>query len=107
MEDGGGLPTPSGFLKIIDRMKPLLRELQESSSHSIKDGLGNFLRKGVYAFYEDGKAIYAGRYNRMRNRIRDMEVRAVATEDQAVPAVFEIYAILAFWPTKYNSFQTT
>ena len=107
MEDGGGLPTPSGFLKIIDRMKLPLREFQESSSHSIKDSLGNFLRKGVYAFYEDGKAIYAGRNNRMRNRIRYMEGRAVAIEDQAVPAVFEIYAILAFWPTKYNSFQTT
>ena len=87
MEDGGGLPTPSGFLKIIDRMKPLLRELQESSSHSIKDGLGNLLRKGVYAFYEDGKAIYAGRYNRMGNRIRDMEVRAVASTAASKPEV--------------------
>ena len=46
-------------------------------------------------------------YRRQRQRIRDMEVRAVGIENQQVQAIFEIYAILALGTTKYNSFQTT
>ena len=46
-------------------------------------------------------------YRRQRQRIREMEVRAVEIENQQVQAVFEIYAILALGTTKYNSFQTT
>ena len=154
-------PINPDFQKIIDQMEPLLQELLNSSPHTIENGLRNLPRKGVYAFYENGEAIYVGRSNRIRDRIREhgaessrhesatfayklmleevgeqgghssqlsrhdlqnqyedkyrgqrkrireMEVRTVAIEDQRVQAVLEIYAILALGTTKYNSFQTT
>ena len=59
------------FQKIINQMEPLLEELMTSSPHTIEDGLRNLPRKGVYAFYENGKAIYVGRSNRIRDRIRE------------------------------------
>ena len=59
------------FQKIIDQMDPLLKELKTSSPHTIEDGLRNLPRKGVCAFYENGKAIYVGRSNRIRDRIRE------------------------------------
>ena len=149
------------FQKIIEQMEPLLKELQNGSAQTIEGGLRGLPRKGIYAFYEKGKAIYIGRSNRIRDRIREhgaessrhesatfafklmleevgeqgghasqlsrqdlqkkyednykgqrqrireMEVRTVAIEDQKVQAVFEIYAILALGTTKYNSFHTT
>ena len=59
------------FQKIIDQMDPLLEELITSSPHTIEDGPRNLPRKGVYAFYENGKAIYVGRSNRIGDRIRE------------------------------------
>ena len=151
----------SGFQKIVDHMEPLFQALLASPLHTVKNGLRNLPQRGVYAFYENDRAIYVGRSNRMRNRvrehgaessrqgaatfaykltleaagekgghssmftraelqerhgeeysrqrkrIREMEVRAVRIDDQAVQTVFEIYAILALGTTKYNSFQTT
>lgn len=149
------------FQAIVDQMEPLLQALQMSPAQTIRDGLRCLPRRGVYAFYENGEAIYVGRSNRMRDRIREhgsessrhesatfayklmleiegeqgghssklsrrelqekyeetykrqrerireMEMRAVQIDDQAVQAVFEIYAILALGTTKYNSFHTT
>ena len=63
-------------------------------------------RSSEFTRYELQKR-YGKQYSRQRERIRMMEVRAVAIEDQKVQAVFEIYAILSLGTTKYNSFQTT
>ena len=160
------LPVRGSQLTLISRRSstrwsPCFRKLLNSSPHTIENGLRNLPRKGVYAFYENGEAIYVGRSNRIRDRIREhgaesskhesatfayklmleevgeqgghssqlsrhdlqnqyedkyrgqrkrireMEVRTVAIEDQRVQAVLEIYAILALGTTKYNSFQTT
>ncbi len=149
------------FQAIVDQLEPLLQALQMSPAHNLKSGLRGIPKRGVYAFYENGRAIYVGRSNRMRDRIREhgaessrhesatfayklmlevegeqgghssklsrrelqekyketyarqrerireMEIRAVEIDDQAVQTVFEIYAILALGTTKYNSFQTT
>ena len=51
--------------------------------------------------------LLSAEYKRQKTRIREMDVRAVATEDQAVQAIFDIFAILALGTTEYNSFQTT
>ena len=56
---------------------------------------------------QDLQEKYKETYTKQRERIREMEMRAVQIDDQAVQAVFEIYAILALGTTKYNSFQTT
>ena len=151
----------AGFQAIVDQMEPLLQALQMSPAKAVKDGLRGLPKRGVYAFYENGRAIYVGRSNRMRDRIREhgaessrhesatfayklmleiegeqgghtsklsrqelqekyeetykrqrerireMEMRAVQIDDQAVQAVFEIYTILTLGTTKYNSFRTT
>ena len=62
---------PSSFQKIIDEMEPLLQALQASTSHSAEDDLRNLPQKGVYVFYENGRAIYVGQSNRIRDRIRE------------------------------------
>ena len=56
---------------------------------------------------QDLQEKYKETYTEQRERIREMEVHTVQIDDQAVQAVFEIYAILALGTTKYNSFQTT
>ena len=75
--------------------KLMLEEVGEQGGHS-----SQLSRHDLQNQYED-------KYRGQRKRIREMEVRTVAIEDQRVQAVFEIYAILALGTTKYNSFQTT
>ena len=149
------------FQSIVDQMEPLLEQLEDCNPLVAQDDLKRLPRRGVYAFYEGGEAIYVGLSNRMRERIREyrstssrqesatfafkllldaigdpgghvrgrtrselqkrhaeeynrqkeriqkMEVRAVGIEEQEVQAVFEIYAVLALKTTGYNSFHTT
>ena len=59
------------FHSIIDQMEPLLRKLRNSSPHTVQGGLKGLPQRGVYAFYENGLAIYVGRSNRMRERVRE------------------------------------
>ena len=73
----------------------MLEEVGEQGGHA-----SLLSRQGLQKKYEDN-------YKGQRQRIREMEVRAVGIEDQKVQAVFEIYAILALGTTKYNSFHTT
>ena len=61
----------SGFQKIVDHMEPLFQALLARPLHTVKNGLRNLPQRGVYAFYENDRAIYVGRSNRMRNRIRE------------------------------------
>ena len=57
------------FRAIIKKMEPLLETLKECPA-TPWDNLRGIPEKGVYAFYEDGKPIYVGRSNGMRQRIR-------------------------------------
>ena len=59
-----------GFQAIVDQMEPLLHALQMSPAQTVKDGLRGLPKRGIYAFHENGRAIYVGRSNRMRDRIR-------------------------------------
>ena len=68
MEDGEENSMRSGFRIIVDQMEPLLQALQNSQPLTVDEGLRNFPRKGIYAFYENGRAIHVGRANRMPSR---------------------------------------
>ena len=61
----------SDFKNIADQMEPLFQALLASQTHTVVNGLRNLPQKGVYAFYENGKAIYVARSNRMRSPIRE------------------------------------
>ena len=61
----------SGFQKIVDLMEPLFQALLASPPHTVENGLRNLPQRGVYAFYENGRAIYVGRSNRIQPRIRE------------------------------------
>ena len=50
-------------------MEPLLHRLQ-ASPQLTRNKLQCIPDKGVYVFYEEGKPIYVGRSNNMRNRIK-------------------------------------
>ena len=60
----------STFWTTADAMKPLMDALTGSDEHSWHD-YRKAPPKGVYVLYERGKAIYVGRSNRLRARIRE------------------------------------
>ena len=49
---------------------------------------------------------YEAEFREQKQRVSDMEVRAVAVTDPMVQAVFEIYASLTLGTTRYNRFDT-
>ena len=49
---------------------------------------------------------YKSEFKEMKERVRNMEVRAVEIKDSVTQAVFEIYASLALKTTRYNNFDT-
>jgi len=57
------------FNQLVARMPELL-EVLESQPFLTRDNLGGIPEKGVYVFYENGKAIYVGRSNRLKSRIQ-------------------------------------
>ena len=85
----------SGHESATFAYKLLLDELGEAGGHS-----SSRTRKQIQDCHKP-------RYQAQRARIRKMQVRAVGIEGQQVQALFEIYAILALGPLKYNSFHTT
>ncbi len=58
------------FKRIIDKLPDLLSRLMNFPMKPWND-LGNVPRKGIYVFYENSKAIYVGRSNRMKDRIKE------------------------------------
>lgn len=58
------------FEQIIDQLPGLLGRLLNSEMKPWSN-LGHLPPSGVYVFYENGKAIYVGRTNRMRERIKE------------------------------------
>ncbi|HDS44515.1 MAG TPA: hypothetical protein ENN68_00165 [Methanomicrobia archaeon] len=57
------------FKKLVDRLPSLLEELV-GSPLILWSNLENLPERGIYVFYEDGKPLYVGRTNRMKNRIK-------------------------------------
>ena len=49
---------------------------------------------------------YADEFREQKQRVRNMEVRAVAVTDPVVQTVFEVYAALTLGTTRYNRFET-
>ena len=99
-----------------DRMPDRIREhgaassRHESATFAYKLMLEKLGEQGGHASpftRREFQDLHSDEYQRQKQRIREMDVRAVAIEDQAVQAVFEIYAILALSTTEYNSFQAT
>ena len=60
----------AAFQDIVKQMEPRLEMLENCSPHAWGN-LQGIPPKGVYALYENGEAIYVGRSNRMRQRIRE------------------------------------
>ena len=58
------------FKKIVDKLPDLLSRLINSPMKPWSD-LGSVPRRGIYVFYENTKAIYVGRTNRMKDRIKE------------------------------------
>lgn len=56
--------------QIIEQMPLLLERLITSPLQPWED-LGSLPKRGIYVFYENGQAIYVGRTNRMRERIKE------------------------------------
>ncbi len=58
------------FNRLVVKMPALLRVLK-SNPLLTRDNLVDMPRQGVYVFYESRKALYAGRSNRMKERIQE------------------------------------
>lgn len=58
------------FNQIVGHMPILLEKLISSPLRPWED-LGNPPKRGIYVFYENGQAIYVGRTNRMRKRLKE------------------------------------
>ena len=58
------------FKKLIEEMPGLLQSL-ESKPFRTRDNLVGIPEQGVYVFYENNKALYVGRSNRLKERIQE------------------------------------
>ena len=50
---------------------------------------------------------YPQEYAKQRQRVQNMDIRAVEINDPLIQTVFETYAIIALGTTRYNTFHTT
>ena len=76
------------FQSIVGKMEPLLEQLENSSPLVAQDDLKKLPPKGVYAFYEDSEAIYVGRSNRLRERVR--EHRSTSSGHESATFAFKL-----------------
>ncbi len=58
------------FRALVDNLPSLMSQLSNAQLRPWSD-LGGLPQKGIYVFYEDNVAIYVGRTNRMRRRIKE------------------------------------
>lgn len=58
------------FKKIVDEFSGLIEQLVNSPARPWSN-LGSLPQKGIYVFFENKHPIYAGRTNRMKNRIKE------------------------------------
>lgn len=97
----------------VGRSRDLARRIREHSARSSGHNAATF----AFILYreklgdpegrrEEVQAMDPPEYERQRQRVGAMTVRAVEIEDPWIQAVFEIYAVLALGTTKYNTFET-
>ena len=58
------------FSELVEEMPELLQNLESQHPRTI-DNLKGLPQRGVYIFYEEHKALYVGRSNRVVDRIRE------------------------------------
>lgn len=75
------------FDQIVAEMPHLLLRLQEAELLS-RDDLRGIPERGVYVLYEDGKPIYVGRSNRLRNRL--LEHSRQSSTHNSAPFAFNL-----------------
>ena len=75
------------FKKLTDRMPLRLQSLLEQPPIAIDDiGITQVPPKGVYVFFEVNKAIYVGRSNRLKERLKEHSQRS-AVHNSATLAI--------------------
>ena len=57
------------FSELVEGMPELLQNL-ESQPPRTKENLADIPEQGVYVFYENDKALYVGRSNRLKARLQ-------------------------------------
>ena len=65
---------PGTFWDAAEKLRPFMEDLRAGAERRWDD-YGKAPEKGVYVLYERGKAIYVGRSNRMRDRLRQQALR--------------------------------
>ena len=60
----------ASFDQVICQMKPLMDKLLKGPKLN-REQINGIPQKGIYVFYENGKPIYVGRSNRMKDRIQE------------------------------------
>ena len=58
------------FSEYVGRMSGLLYELKAKPLLN-RDELKNIPKSGIYVFYDEGKSLYVGRSNRLKERIME------------------------------------
>jgi hypothetical protein len=58
------------FKVLIDKL-PVLFEKLANAGLKPRNNLGTLPQNGIYVFYENGRPIYVGRSNRMKDRIKE------------------------------------
>ncbi len=58
------------FSGLVEQMPGLLQSLESQRFRTVED-LADIPKQGVYAYYEGNKALYVGRSNRLRERLRE------------------------------------
>ena len=62
---------PSDFQRILDKMPGYLQELEQSKLYARNELKELPFKRGVYVFYENGKPLYVGRSDRLKERIQE------------------------------------
>lgn len=85
----------SGHNQAVFAFKLLQEALDVSTGHGARFSRAELAQK------------YDSKFREQKERVRNMDVRAVEIVDSPTQAIFEIYAVLALRTMKYNSFDTS
>lgn len=72
----------------------------------LQESLGVTTGHGAELSREELATKYEREFKDMKERVRNMEVRAVEIKDSVTQTIFEIYASLELKTTRYNKFDT-
>ncbi len=97
----------------VGRSNSLAQRIRAHSANSSRHESATF----AFKLYKEGigkpegtrkevQAMDPDEYERQRERVGKMTIRAVEIEDQREQTIFEIYAVLSLGTTRYNTFET-